>query len=232
MNLQSESIGALAEALAKARAQIENATKDSKNPHFKSTFASLASVINATSSELAKQNLVVVQSPTTIDKEIYLVTTLIHSSGEWVKSYCPLILNKNDMQGLGSALTYARRYALAAIAGITQEDDDGNSASLPQPRNISASGSGDSAQASLPPQKIESPGDYRMPFGKTKGKTLAEVGALEISNAIGWVKQKAKPEFRDSQMAKEFVFWAEQFLRKNPPDELDQALNHEPPWPE
>lgn len=77
---------------------------------------------------------------------------------------------------------------------------------------------------------LQSPGDYRMPFGKTKGAKLSELGGAEVSNALAWMKSKAKPEFRDSQMAKEFMFWAEQYLRKSPVDELDQALN-EPPMP-
>ena len=78
------------------------------------------------------------------------------------------------------------------------------------------------------PQKESSPGhpgDVVMPFGKTKGSKLSDLTVEEISSAISWLKFKAKPDFRDSAKMKEFLFWAEQYLRKAPPpDELDQAL--------
>jgi hypothetical protein len=127
--LQSQETKDISAALAKAQGSIENALKDSKNPHFKSTFASLASVINATNAELSKNGLAVVQSMAPCEFGVMVITTLYHSSGQWFRSYIPLLLSKNDMQGMGSAITYARRYALSAIVGITQEDDDGNSVS-------------------------------------------------------------------------------------------------------
>lgn len=137
--LQSSETKDIAAALAKAQGAIENAHKDSKNPHFKSSFASLAAVINAVSAELSKNGLAVVQSIMPIgDKDMALVTTLTHTSGQWFRSYIPLILSKDDMQGLGSAITYARRYALSAIVGITQEDDDGNVASEKPKAQVSA----------------------------------------------------------------------------------------------
>lgn len=126
--LQSPETKDISAAMAKAQGSIENALKDSKNPHFKSSFASLAAVINAVSAELSKNGLAVVQATVPSGESLMIVTTVYHSSGQWFRSYTPLILSKNDMQGLGSAITYARRYALSAIVGITQEDDDGNAA--------------------------------------------------------------------------------------------------------
>lgn len=126
--LQSQETKDISTALAKAQGSIENALKDSKNPHFQSKFASLASVINAVSAELSKNGIAIVQSVMPVDSSIMIVTTLSHSSGQWFRSFTPLILSKNDMQGMGSAITYARRYALSAIVGITQEDDDANTA--------------------------------------------------------------------------------------------------------
>lgn len=133
LDLQSPEIKDIATALAKAQSQIENALKDSKNPHFKSKFASLASVINAVSEQLSANGIAVTQSmlPGQLHMPHMVVTTLSHTSGQWIRSFTPLILTKNDMQGLGSAITYARRYALSAIVGITQEDDDGHDASTP-----------------------------------------------------------------------------------------------------
>jgi hypothetical protein len=126
---QSESIAKLAAALVKAQAEVQNATKDSKNPHFKSSYASLASVLDTTKPVLAKYGLAVVQMPGFADGCATLDCVIVHESGEWMGGTAGAPLQKNDPQGVGSALTYLRRYSLAALAGITQEDDDGNAAS-------------------------------------------------------------------------------------------------------
>lgn len=129
MELQSTEIKDLATALAKAQAEIKPALKDTDNPFFKSKYADLASVQSACIPHLTKNGLSVVQSITVIGENTFLVTTLLHSSGQWMKSLAPVKPTKNDPQGLGSALTYMRRYSLAALAGVAQEDDDGNAAS-------------------------------------------------------------------------------------------------------
>lgn len=130
---QSESIAKLAAALVKAQAEVENATKDSRNPHFKSGYASLASVIDTTKPVLSKYGLAVVQMPGFSDGLATLDCRLVHESGEWIEGTAGAPLQKNDPQGVGSALTYLRRYSLAALTGITQEDDDGNAASRAVP---------------------------------------------------------------------------------------------------
>jgi hypothetical protein len=81
------------------------------------------------------------------------------------------------------------------------------------------------APANKPANKMQSAGDFVMPFGKQKGQTLNQLGASQVSQAVKWVKQEAKPEFRDSKSAKEFIFWADAYLKKNPISELDSALN-------
>lgn len=131
---RSESIGKLALALSKAQAEMRPAIKDAVNPHFKSKYADLASVWEAARAPLAKQELTVVQLPTESEEgRVALTTVLMHSSGEYIGSTYSTRLVKNDAQGVGSALTYLRRYALAAILGIVaDEDDDGNAASEPQ----------------------------------------------------------------------------------------------------
>lgn len=127
--LQSSEIKDLVSALVKVQSEIRDAEKNSTNPHFKSQYANLESVIGATREPLAKNNLVVTQQGSFVDGKPVLITTLMHSSGQWLRSTMPVLNDKNNAQGLGSALSYARRYALAAIAGITQVDDDGNDAS-------------------------------------------------------------------------------------------------------
>lgn len=116
-------------ALAKAQAEMTGALTDSKNPFFKSKYADLASVWNAIRIPFTKQGLCVIQTMhLNADKELVLVTTLGHSSGQAISSESPIRPVKNDPQGLGSAITYMRRYALAAIAGVYQIDDDGEHA--------------------------------------------------------------------------------------------------------
>jgi len=126
---QSTEIKDLAAALAKAQAEIKPAKKDTDNPFFKSKYADLASVQDACMSHLTKNGLSVVQTIQYVGTETLLVTTLLHTSGQWVRSTAPVKPTKNDPQGLGSALTYMRRYSLAALVGVAQEDDDGNNAS-------------------------------------------------------------------------------------------------------
>lgn len=127
--LQSENIAELAAALAKAQGSIGNAVKDSANPFFKSKYADLTSVREACQEHLSKAGIAVIQSPTFVSGAQYLCTTLAHSSGQWMRGFYPINPVKNDPQGVGSAITYARRYALAAMTGVAPEDDDGNAAS-------------------------------------------------------------------------------------------------------
>ena len=122
--MQSETIGKLVEALAKAKEEFGAAVKDSLNPHYRSKYADLDTVVSATTPALSKHGLVVVQS---FDGD-NLVTLLAHSSGEWISGSQPLHAAKLDPQGIAGASTYARRYGHMAICGIAPEDDDGNTA--------------------------------------------------------------------------------------------------------
>jgi hypothetical protein len=125
----SESIAKLAIALVRANAAVQHATKDSSNPHFKSRFASLNSVVDTVKPAYAAQGLTVVQMPGFSDGHATLETIVLHESGEWISGVSGSPLQKNDPQGVGSANTYLRRQSLSAVAGIAQEDDDGNAAS-------------------------------------------------------------------------------------------------------
>ena len=120
----------LASALAKAQANIKTALKDSKNPHFKSSYADLTSIWEACRDALAKNGLSVVQIPGFDANDVWLETMILHSSGESISGRYPLRPQQNTPQAYGSALTYARRYSLAAMVGVVaDEDDDGNAAS-------------------------------------------------------------------------------------------------------
>jgi len=126
----SESIKELATALAIVQGQLTFAKKDSKNPFFKSNYADLESVWDACRELLSTNGLAIMQFPGEyLDGNMSLNTIIIHKSGEWMSQEMSVPVSKPDAQGAGSALTYMRRYALAAVVGVVQADDDGNSAS-------------------------------------------------------------------------------------------------------
>lgn len=122
----SESINEISTALAKAQGQIEAALKDKTNPHLRSKYADLASVWDACRHQLSSNGIAIVQAPETTDKGVSIETLLCHSSGQWIKSSCFIPVDKYTAQGFGSAITYARRYSLAAFVGVAPDDDDGN----------------------------------------------------------------------------------------------------------
>lgn len=127
----------LAAAMAKAQAEIKTALKDSKNPHFKSSYADLTSVWDACRAALTKNGISVIQIPNFEGDEVWLETMLLHASGDSIKGRYPLRPQQQTPQGYGSALTYARRYSLAAMVGVVaDEDDDGNAASAPRPSYV------------------------------------------------------------------------------------------------
>lgn len=135
---QSQEVNEIFEALAKAQGSIQNAVKDKKNPFYKSTYADLASVFDACRKPLSENGLSIIQYPSKIDEKWILVTTIGHKSGQWIRSEIPIILSdKIGPQAFGSAMTYARRYALTALVGIAaEEDDDGERAEGRKPKDV------------------------------------------------------------------------------------------------
>ena len=135
----SASVKELATALAIVQGQLTFAKKDSKNPFFKSNYADLESVWDACRDLLSANGLAIMQFPGDyVDGNMTLTTVMTHSSGEWVAQNMSLPVSKPDAQGAGSAITYMRRYALAAIVGVVQADDDGNSASEKSEKSVAA----------------------------------------------------------------------------------------------
>jgi len=139
MESKSETIKELLGALSKAQGEMGVALKDSDNPFFHSTYADLASVWDVARGPLSKYGLCIIQIPEILVDGIVLITVLGHSSGEFITSRYPITPMKqardqgwvlsNDPQSIGSAITYAKRYALAAMLGIaTSDDDDGEKA--------------------------------------------------------------------------------------------------------
>ena len=128
MTAHSEEINEIATALAKAQESMTVAEKDGKNPHFKSAYSTLASVINAVRPMLSKQGIAVFQDVGTTSEGVQVTTRFIHSSGQWLSSTIAAKPQKPDAQGIGSCVTYLRRYGLMAAAGIAPGDDDDGSA--------------------------------------------------------------------------------------------------------
>lgn len=123
----SEQINEIAAALAKAQGEIKGAIKDATNPHFKSQYATLSAVWDACRAQLSKNGLAAIQTVST-DENVTVTTMLAHSSGQWIKDSIACKPEKATAQGIGSAITYMRRYALSAIAGVAPDDDDGEAA--------------------------------------------------------------------------------------------------------
>lgn len=120
----------IAQALAAAQMEMGKALKKSSNPHFKSKYADLASVVDACLPALNAHGIAVIQPVRETELGRYVATVFVHEGGEQLECSVPLILGKQDMQGLGSAITYARRFGLMSLAGIAPEDDDGNAAAM------------------------------------------------------------------------------------------------------
>ena len=120
---RSESIKEIAAALAKAQAKIRNAAQDKTNPAFRSKYADLASVWEACRQHLSDNGIAVVQAPAADGPKVTVTTMLVHVSGEWMSADLTITAVKPDPQGIGSAVTYARRYGLASMVGVAPGDD-------------------------------------------------------------------------------------------------------------
>jgi len=191
---QSQNINELATELAKAQAVMQPAVKDSENPFFKSHYADLSSVWDAIRKPLTDNGLSVVQTPDTLDGKMVLVTTLLHSSGQWISGALPVSPTKTDPQSMGSAITYARRYALSALAGVcSEEDDDGNAASA-KPKGVA-----DKAKAlpvghdAAPFPGISAAQAKRLyVIAKTEGK-MSEENVKTVLQSLGYHSSKEIP---------------------------------------
>jgi hypothetical protein len=168
----SEQLAELAGALCKAQAMLRGAVKDSTNPHFKSRYADLASCWDACREALAANGLSVVQLPEGTGGVVEMTTMLLHTSGQWIACTGTFTPSKADPQGMGSCITYARRYQLCAVVGISPEDDDGNAASEPV------------KQQAKPERKPE-------PKPEPSAKAL-DADLAEILKGFGWAADRRK----------------------------------------
>jgi hypothetical protein len=130
----SSSLSHFAPAFVRVQSQLRPVIKNSNNPHFGNDFADLAAILEEALPLLAENGFALMQFPTNEGGKLGLMSMLIHESGQFVSATMPLLLQKQDPQGEGSAITYGRRYAACAILGIRTADDDGNEAAARPPR--------------------------------------------------------------------------------------------------
>jgi len=194
----TESIANLAAALVAAQADIKAVAKTSTNPHYKSKYASLDTMVETVRPALAKHGLVVIQGATApiTDSDGALAgfdveTMLVHKSGEWLSNSVIMPLTKSDAQGAGSAMTYGRRYGLSALLSLAtdddDDDDDGHTASAPRAASAPATRSAPASNG----------GHKTMPFGKNKGKTLGQLPSEELQKTVKWCKETDAEKFKD-----------------------------------
>jgi len=205
-------------AMASAFAEIEAATKDKTNPHFKSKYADLGSVIDAIKPPLIKYGLFFTQRSHPAENGISVETVLHHSGGgEMSLGTLFVPANKQDAQGFGSALTYARRYGLMTAFGVPAEDDDGNAASKAQAR----------------PTTGETPPEKRVPLaGPYTSKTALWTAFKQFDRTLRGCADLG--EFEAFLQTDEVVELLEQCKRDAPnlhdsgeglPDEFEPALS-------
>lgn len=156
LQMQSDELKDLAAALSKAQGEIKAAVKDTTNPHYKSKYADLSSVWEACRAQLSKNGLSVTQGFSHDSGHTLIITTLLHSSGQWIRSILPVDPQQKTPQGMGSAITYMRRYALSAIVGVApDDDDDGNAASEKPAQRQAATNPQPAAQQALSAQEYK-----------------------------------------------------------------------------
>ena len=149
----SNTIGKIAEALAKAQAQMKPAVFDASNPHFKSKYATLAAIMEVARPALTANGIAVIQG-TSVDGEpprVQVTMVLVHVSGEWIRETLSIKPARDDAQSVGSAISYARRYALSALVGIVADEDDDGEAAVGRSNNGS---NGSNGIAATPVRKL------------------------------------------------------------------------------
>lgn len=182
-SIMSDSIIELAKALSKAQGAMSAAAKDGTNPFYNNAkYASLASIWDSIRKPLADNGLAITQLTGGKNTGVEITTLLLHSSGEWVKSCMVLTPVKADPQGMGSAITYGRRYALSAIVGaVADEDDDGNGASAPkdhQPRPAPSAPKAAAKPVATPPKMPE--GVNKSTLSESQQETFDKIAGVLI----------------------------------------------------
>jgi hypothetical protein len=189
---QSQSIAELTKALVKVQGSLQGAKKDSDNPYFKSKYADLESVWDVCRKPLSENGLAVIQTTEPSESGVTVITTLAHVSGEFLRGKLHLVPVKPDPQGIGSAITYGRRYALAAIVGIYQTDDDGNAASG-RDQKPAAMKEGKKAALEAMAKAKPYPATFKVKTLKVRGNDVIVRAYCSMRTTDVWVKVTGDP---------------------------------------
>jgi hypothetical protein len=191
---QSEELGELFAALSQAQGDMDDARKDSVNPHFKSRYSDLASVRGAIRKPFAKHGLSYMQPIRTNGRKVIIETIIAHKSGQFISETAEWTALNETPQAMASATTYGRRYGLQSITGLSSDDDDGNAATGPRNGN----GAGHDVDTIDPGQITELQrliAEYKADkpaFMKYCGvESLAEIPAREYATRLAALQTKA-----------------------------------------
>lgn len=208
-------------ALVKAQANILPAPQDRTNPFFNSKYATLNSVMDVVKKPLLDNGLTISQWIEKTEKGEVLTTFLLHISGQFMSSSSSLLTVKADMQSQGSAISYAKRYAIASIVGVVSEDDDDGE------KAVSRNSQPVEAKTAAPKSAVRSlddDGSYRVTFGKYKDRTLKEIDIYDLSQYCSYLEQKALEAKKPIQgQVAAFMTSASKFLNSRLPQ--DSALD-------
>lgn len=206
----SETIGKLSDALAKAQAEIKSIGKDRTNPHFKNRYATLDAILDTIRPTLAKHGLSVVQGASDTTTGFNVETWLVHASGEYIGNVVAVPVSKQDAQGVGSALTYGRRYGVSALLALsTDEDDDGEAAvkkpapkkadpkpeAKPETKAQDREWDGTDADALKYPFPVEGSDNY--------GKPMGEMSDEALQKFVAWAG--VKPQYLNARIRAEAI---------------------------
>lgn len=199
----SESIKNLAAAMSKFQGELGAASKSKANPFFKSKYADIAEIWETIKEPLAANGLSVVQlQGTNVNGDPTLSTTVMHSSGEYITSETPLIFTKKEPQAIGSAVTYFRRYGLAAALGVVQDDDDASATTTAPPPKLNIKRPTQKRDDQLIHEQDKTPcHEFVIPIGSAKGKKFADIGAEGCERFLKYVQgEEKKRGFIDGPM--------------------------------
>ena len=184
----SEQIDKIAPAIVRIQKRIDPIAKNAQNPHFRSAYVTLDSLIEYLRPIAAEEGVAIVQGGGEVNNGgLAVSTTLLHESGQWISESFELPIEKNTPQAAGSSITYGRRYSLSSILSIaSEEDDDGNAASTKR------SGATAGAAASRTTNAPAASGSFVMPFGQSRGKPISGMSDKDLNSAIEWATEKKK----------------------------------------
>ncbi len=212
----------LALALSKAQGEIKAAVKSSENPAFKrdgkvSKYASIEEVIEVIQKPASENGLSVIFNYKTTEDDTFIQYKIKHSSGETdVGDWVSMFISERTLHKFGAANTYMRRQLLKGIYQIPEEDDDGNSASLPSGTHAQSGGGYAGPVVNHAPGADNSAAlfSYRVTFGKYKGKTFDEIGPIDIENYCQYIQNKAKEDNKPIKgNVAEFLTLADEYLK-------------------